>query len=167
MYQGSGIDRDRVGCHGHSRGRGPCDHPYGENNHGCCAGATGTDRDEANEARGDHGHDPTQTATKPKEECVPTRWLVSRARMKTCRMRGSPQSSGYRHGRCACCASHSKHRPHRGDPHTRQKRNYTSCISHIILARETRKTYSRLDAERGAGISQRTRRPYLWITLSA
>jgi hypothetical protein len=73
-----------------------------------------------------------------------------------------PRSSASHRDQFACCASHDTRRQHRGETRTRRMR---SCAVSLGSLGGPENTYSLLEAERGAGISQRTRRPYLGWTL--
>lgn len=72
----------------------------------------------------------------------------------------SPRSSAGRRGQCACCASRSKHRRHPDGSRT-QRRRTCGRVSKGARMSEGTLTYSLLEGVRGAGISQRTSRPYL------
>lgn len=81
---------------------------------------------------------------------------------KPCLWINIPLSSRYHHGRDACCAFHSKHHRHLVDLRTQQKQNWRKHVSTLTSRRKrkfTDATHSRLEEERGAGMSQRTRRP--------
>lgn len=74
-------------------------------------------------------------------------------------------SEGHR-DRCVCCASRDRHHQHHGETHTQRTRSYdvVSFKPKCIIPRSFLwGTYRRLEAERGAGMSQRTRRPYLRV----
>lgn len=68
-----------------------------------------------------------------------------------------PQSSRYHPDQCACCASHGRHHPHRGGLRTQQKQSCGRLVRCIVLSGVA--TYSLLEVDRGAGMSQRTKRP--------
>lgn len=122
----------RLGCEngrghgGRSRGHGgrPCEgssrHDGGEER--CYGHDGGSGR--ASEGGHRHGHGPSRSARTQRGECGPTAVAVSYAKGDA----GSgyvPQSSRCRHVRCACCASHDRHRQHPDEIHTPRTRNWS------------------------------------------
>lgn len=163
-------DPDPVGYHDHSHGHGPYDHPYEESNRGCSVWGKEFAHGvlEIGHLHGGHDRDRTQSAMKQRGECEPTKREKDDINIKSSTIKrrtnetaeNLPRSSGYHHARCACYASHSRHRRHPACLHTPQTQSFRRHVSSVQSLRDIMgETYSLLDAERGAGMSQRTSRP--------
>lgn len=76
----------------------------------------------------------------------------------------APRSSIDHLGQYVCCAFHGMRHRHRACLHIPRRRILSEAVSKAIASQEYQATHSLLEVDRGAGMSQRTRRPYLFDT---
>jgi hypothetical protein len=115
------------------------------------------------EVHDDHDHVQIRSAMRLKEVFWPTRSTLVVARDDI--IAHAPQSSIDHLGQYVYCAFHGMRHPHRVCLHIPRRQTLLEAVSKTITSQDYEATHSLLEVDRGAGMSQRTRRPYLSDTL--